>query len=1481
MVRILPAISRIRLTNIIYENGGKRFNDEIFEFDGYNGVILLANGGGKTVLIQTALQAVLPHTSLGERKIKDTLSLEGGASHVAIEWILNDRPRRYGLTAVTLFLAPEGLKSLKYAYDYSAGEDHSIENIPFVKQTMEGDTRPASRQEMQEYYQYMQNQKMNAHTFDTIKDFHQYIEENFHIVPSEWRSIAHINGAEGDVEKFFDGCKTTSQLVNQLLIPVVEGTLIGGTEDFVQIFERQREHFKKHKELRTRIEESKSIEEKISQYVSTYTKLYEVEEKMLSKKKEAKSIYKFFVEEKEKTEDEIDHIKGLEEILLEKKYELKRKNISYELALLNKELEGARDEYEIIKSQYMDWDNRLKTKENALQNLEIAELKSHIKQKEERIGILKKQLEELDEDEDIIDLKDRLEENSSTLRGYFEREIVNLGKQKTIWENQRDKYQDLLQKIHQNIEQLKNNKQNLIEGRAGDIREIKGIEDRMKNIKKDVLANPTKETIEGEYPKWRQRTEEIEGLNISYMKRLKVLRERKAQLSIEISNIHDEIQKLIEYTTLKDRDLESIDEKHREILSTVKGLRLEWHYLDSIYLKQRSISQYMEERLERTRNEKEKLLEKERISYRLLDYYGENEYFTGEPLLEEWVNSWRNQFNLLEIGTRYIEKGAANLNKNIEEIYMAYPLWALAVITSEGEVGKLYKKIEEQRERLTLPILILSQEEASNMLLGKGKIEERYIYPRIWQDNVDKEEFQLWKNGLEKSVKEAVKDRKEKETEEKYWQDILVKTTEFLLKYPYDEYIQLVEEVKSLKDKLHNKRNLLDEKRKESGLIDREIDDYQTKMKDLEQEANYLDRRIEKALDYFEKAKDRERINNLLYQKNEQLILVEKDILRQKKDRDGKEAVIREVEEGIRDIDNQIHDILTNPYYREVEDFKPLFRNLNKDSILEEREYIKDRLLERQKGRPEIVRELKETQNIKAEYEEQLRRKYASANYPVDEDVEYPYNGSIWIQGLLKDIRGFKEEIDKILPYLNEKEDLYKHRKYIYEERLSSFHEEFEEIVNFTQPLPSVKKQLAEEELQLDEKQTYIETSYERLKEQLEEIQDNIKNMDIKNGKYEFLIENIEEAILSSDIEQNLPYDREGIVSKMFEEMEKLTRDLEAKREKVIRDGNQFIQFLNVNVKDVRLREMAASGIRNKDTFDEILDWQKNMNRTINRAIRIHEKNMMEHDRELNQFIQYLYTYLNTLADELRAIPKNTRVKLEDDWKEIFQIQVPTWEEEEGKEEVRRYVDWMIGNLEKEEFLDEEGREDQGKVKKAIETWFQSKQLLTNIMGGKEIKVRCRKVTNDGNISNMYYAWESSNLWSGGEKWSKNMALFLGVLNYVAEKKQHILPNQKRHGTVIMDNPFGKASSDHVLSPVFFIAEQLGFQFIALTAHGEGRFIRDYFPVVYSCKLRPSMEGDTSILTKEKSINYAFFKDNDPMAIERIGDREQLSLFEI
>src|SRR5690625_5969946 len=99
----VATINKVRLTNVVYEDGNKRFNDEVFHFNGANSAIVLENCGGKTVFIHTVLQAILPHTNLGDRKIKDTLQLENAPAHIGIEWITNENPLRYVATVVTLF----------------------------------------------------------------------------------------------------------------------------------------------------------------------------------------------------------------------------------------------------------------------------------------------------------------------------------------------------------------------------------------------------------------------------------------------------------------------------------------------------------------------------------------------------------------------------------------------------------------------------------------------------------------------------------------------------------------------------------------------------------------------------------------------------------------------------------------------------------------------------------------------------------------------------------------------------------------------------------------------------------------------------------------------------------------------------------------------------------------------------------------------------------------------------------------------------------------------------------------------------------------------------------------------------------------------------------------------------------------------------------------------------------------------------------
>jgi len=43
--------------------------------------------------------------------------------------------------------------------------------------------------------------------------------------------------------------------------------------------------------------------------------------------------------------------------------------------------------------------------------------------------------------------------------------------------------------------------------------------------------------------------------------------------------------------------------------------------------------------------------------------------------------------------------------------------------------------------------------------------------------------------------------------------------------------------------------------------------------------------------------------------------------------------------------------------------------------------------------------------------------------------------------------------------------------------------------------------------------------------------------------------------------------------------------------------------------------------------------------------------------------------------------------------------------------------------------------------------------------------------------------------------------------------------------------------------------------------------------------LRASASGDALIMTKEREIKYAYFRDHDPYSLLRLSEHEQLSLF--
>lgn len=90
----------------------------------------------------------------------------------------------------------------------------------------------------------------------------------------------------------------------------------------------------------------------------------------------------------------------------------------------------------------------------------------------------------------------------------------------------------------------------------------------------------------------------------------------------------------------------------------------------------------------------------------------------------------------------------------------------------------------------------------------------------------------------------------------------------------------------------------------------------------------------------------------------------------------------------------------------------------------------------------------------------------------------------------------------------------------------------------------------------------------------------------------------------------------------------------------------------------------------------------KKMNERIAMIIDIAENDIKEHDKQIQKFINHLHSYLMTMSLELKAIPKKTMIKTEEDWEEIFTFNVPEWDEKKGKEELNKHIDWILKQLE-------------------------------------------------------------------------------------------------------------------------------------------------------------------------------------------------------
>lgn len=1482
----MPAISKIRYTNVIYENGAKRYIDNVFQFEGYNGILLLENGGGKTVFVQTLIQAILPHKTVANRKIQETLLLNNNIAHIAVEWILEEAPRRYALTAVSLFIDnKEQLASYKFVNEYGPNDKDSIEHLPFVKKNA-AYTRPASREEIAEYYRSMESNRLVAKFFSdqgTLKDYGKYIEDAFKIIPSEWHKIATINATEGGVEEYFNKCNTTGELVDQLLIPTVEEAIAGdGSQDFVELFQKQRTHFQKQMQLSERIEELQSVSGELGKYNESLKAYYELEQALTEEKAKLKAMHQYIQKSLlAKTESLAEQRETLAKIQTAQN-ENKRQEAGLAVAVAEQKMRSAEKEFFAIQRVVAEKQAnllKLQTEEN---NLEYAWLRQELSEEQERIQVAQIELNRLDNDEEIEDLQEQLAENSAELKGYFvdanhKLELSEQQYQRQIAEVQEEQAtQREARQQQEAIRRQLDKKQGQYEA------SISACVTRMGDIEHEVLEDNINHKVVDEYPKWQEQNHRLREDIENYNKNICSYTEEKNGYKTSIPAKHEELQQLKSDAQSNEMELKRIDEESHILiigLQAISQLALMVMDTRSLYQRHQSITNQLEENIEKLMRVQAEMLYKERIAHRYLDEYASQENFTADAHLTDKINQYCADFTMLLSGTEYFQQACRRQAAfSAEELYTLYPLWSATIITTVAEVSKVVEKFQSVQAELSQPLVVLSEQEARNIVAGNPYQVGAMLVPLHWQ-NVMPMQFKEWLESLQAKAVLVTEEKGKVEKRLRLEQELLQRLKTFYHQHPYEVYQECKSAELELASKIELSTMQLHSLITGEEQVDIALTNCQQKVSYAEKEQLRTLQKIKLAQAYIVHQEEHQQYLKKQTEISQEKVKLDHELKVKDKAIELAASMLIELKSEQNSILNHQKELQLKPFYHEVQEAEIKQSVCSYEMLAQNRRMLLDALEGKQASRGKVQAEFTNAKENQQKLQQRIANFCEKAETKLDEAFIFPIDGKIRLRHLAKELKSLKQELQTSLEI--EKQKMQTHQQAIgaHENELRAYDKLYRERIIFTEELTTVAQSLQIEKQRLQSLEHEIQLTLKSLQSEEKELQDIQMKLKLENPLLQFTHESIPSIVLEIAIEQKsiaklktLTMQQLSVATKQLETVTAMKITHDASKEKLIR-------YCESKIANERLRRSIVDGIRYKVLYEEFLKWYVATTNNISSSIRYAENERQEHFEYVEQIITHIYLYLGKVRDELKEIPKKTRIKIGDTAKEIYVIALPEWKEQEGREKIRQYFEHITRKLDSAEYRDENGKEKSTEVKNKLAVMLKTQQLLNRLIGENAITVKCRKASSDKYISSSTFSWEESNKWSGGEKWSKNMALFLGCLNYLSEKRKHIRKTAYCNRVVIADNPFGKASSDHVLDPIFFIAKQLGFQFIALTAHDEGSFIRKYFPVVYSCRFSSSYDQKTKIIQADKEVQTAFFQEKNPDSLNRLTDYQEIGMF--
>lgn len=1441
----MPKLSKSRIINLNYNDGKRTIYNELFDYgDGKDTLFSMENGIGKTVLIQFFMQPFIRNKrELAGRKFEDYFT--GNAPTYIMHEVLLDNGEKLLVGMVIKKGSSEEdknkLRIFTFLNKYSRPNDFDIINAPFVD-----GRRILKFSEAEDKIKKYKIGKVNFkyYNFNDNSKKSEYFEDlrAYKLNYKEWEDIIRsINNDESGLSNLYDKHKTDEALIRNVVIPLIESKINGekniieairnNLSKYIETYKQSKESFHEIDLLKAFEGEIVPVSELLKQGIlkeETRDTLYKTLsniailcEKEFSKKCMEKLQCEEFINE---LNNELLKVHYEEHSLNYYKFQAKEEKVGENLDELIENHKSKEIKHkELVREKYIQ--------ESAEVYEELLTTEGDLIEVRERISNYEK---------DDSEIAQNIRNYKFTLKSIYNLELNSLRERESELLNSEI---DLKGKLEEN-----NKEQNTVtldmreniraeEAANNKIRNFEKIELEFRKRYKDFKL--TRNPLFNEYD-----SKELECFSFSIDEKITLNLASQEKLNKETSSliIEKEDLKKKSYETSKElrargevlierkNDLKNFDKETAKVLEMLR--------IKNLPLK---VSLYKEKLKEVLKSENIKLqdtLGKEQGKLRTIEDTI-HRYETGLiQLPKEVMESFENKGISFEYALNWLQNYKGSKEEK-ENLIKSNPFFPYGILISDKDINTL--KSESIDVYTSIPIPIINKSELNKTL------------------RVDKN----------KDI-------------------ITIENQEFLVAFNYllideEERIELIrvlrQEIKTLILEIENIQNAID-RNKEYGVV---LSSYQyigNEDETMEGEINILETAIKEMEDLLVKyneavlnnEKRRESINKELYELDRNLITLKEEkqkniefiaqheefkkcnneICSLKKLMESlkkKESRLREenfeLQELVKSIAVKLYELKNN--IREASSKLEQYKNIQEGTILkDDKNIIEAKLGSCEKQLGDNIKRDKEDENRLSKslkkIEDRLNRFIKDGNLSQEyKDISFSEEKlediKIEISSLEVKLKSLKDEIntlDKELSKLIDRKqyELENIGKLGFDAPISK---ENIKDSNFKDRENKIKDDLNQNDLIIKEYNEEID-KLKLLKQRL----DSYKTYCVDTIDLDFNFNNLTAAIKTVD-EYISSYD--AVRKEIFQIEAKISKEVNEIHEKY-RDKNRFIKE---RLFDYLNKERKITSHSDIESLLEI----------VGRRVNTLELELSSIKSEEEVVINEILRYADHVLQELKTIDKKSSIKHLGKTQKLLEISIPEEKEEEALKEYIKGKVHYYGSFE-------------GEYSSLLENDIQSAELLSKLIGNiNRIRVDIKKIEKTGLIRKSWKDALSQN--SGGEKFVSMFILLSSLMSYM-RKRETDIDNKEEKKIIIMDNPFAKTNAEHLLEPMFQIAEKYNIQLICFSGIG-GSAVLNRFNKIYVAKV---------VEDKFRNKESISFKTGSSETLE-LSDftiaREQMSMF--